>query len=1265
MTSRRLSEAFLTAKQMFNEALRKDAPGRIEATGAEQLRRASAIPTADDRHGSIHGGDLSPAGARRELISPADPDGRGIPRPLTSACGYANNRTPGQITASVDPVDLATGEFLLPQIDLELPGVLPLVLSRRHRSNYRWGHWFGPSWSTTFDMRVVVERHGITVIAEDGVLVAYPLVHAGVTARPSWGELSWTLARTQTGGYRFTDTDQERCWHFDPLPDRDLDPDDTVIAVSAVTDRHGNRIDFHYNANGAPTAVSHSGGYRVLVRTASGRVTGLSMIERNANDPDTARRIRTFGYEDGQLTTVTNAVGADTRFTYDAADRMTSWTDSNATRMEIGYDDVGRVNVQSGTGGVLNTWFEYSETVDRHVTEVTDALESSTTYRFDTELRLRELIDATGASTRYDYETQRRPVRITAPDGAVTHYRYNESAHVVETIRPDGGVVTVGYQSPKRPETVTDADGRVTRYEWDDAENLTAAIDPTGNRTEYSYHANGAVAGIRETSGRCLRIDVDPAGLPVRVSTPDDSVTRIERDFRGLPIRITDPLGSVDRYRWTASGELSEWIDPDDHVETRTYDGEGNLLTHTDRAGGETRYEYGVFDLPITCIDPDSAVTRFEWDAVGRLATVVDPLGNTWTWLRDPVGSVLAATDCNGATTRYHYNLVGKVDTVIAPTGSIRRYRYDPLGRTTEITTDTGSHIHFEYDLGGRILTATSGSSDDPGHVVRLSYNRAGLLETEQLDRQPTMRHEYNAAGRRIARITPSGAVTWWSYDPADRIRSVTANGLDIELHHDALNRPSGQRIGVTTISRTITATGQVTSRSVSVPPASGVPKSASGERCIGLDSYRYRPDGYLVKHAKTRGDDVVRTAYRLDRGGKVTSIVRDDIETECYTYDSLGNITAAGPPDASAAESARSYRQNLLVGHHRTSYDYDPAGRLVRVARAPAEGESECWHYSYDPFDHLTEVRTPTRQRWRYRYDAFGRRVAKWQVHPNGEIVDSIEYTWDGTQLAEQVTGSVTTRWIYEPGTHTPIAQTTDRGDGSPPDSYAILTDLVGMPIELVDARTGRIAGTGTADLWGLVRWDGSVDTPLRFPGQIHDPESGLHYNVHRYYDPRTGRFLTQDPLGLAATLNPNTYPHNPTCWIDPLGLMPCMTLYRGMSGHEYNDLRVNQEFRLINGGPKYFALANPDSDPSLGNSAALELAEHFAKDAAASIHYGVVVEAQVSLDDHDYNRLMTSTSAGHHSWPRDVLRLIAPQELLDVINGGLQRVIVRAKFR
>ncbi|MFF4457878.1 RHS repeat-associated core domain-containing protein [Streptomyces goshikiensis] len=64
---------------------------------------------------------------------------------------------------------------------------------------------------------------------------------------------------------------------------------------------------------------------------------------------------------------------------------------------------------------------------------------------------------------------------------------------------------------------------------------------------------------------------------------------------------------------------------------------------------------------------------------------------------------------------------------------------------------------------------------------------------------------------------------------------------------------------------------------------------------------------------------------------------------------------------------------------------------------------------------------------------------------------------------------------------------------------------------------------------------------TLLRYPGQLFDAETGLHYNFNRYYDPATGRYISPDPLGLAPALNHYTYVPNPFTLWDPLGLAGC----------------------------------------------------------------------------------------------------------------------------
>ncbi|WSR69458.1 RHS domain-containing protein [Streptomyces sp. NBC_01197] len=142
----------------------------------------------------------------------------------------------------------------------------------------------------------------------------------------------------------------------------------------------------------------------------------------------------------------------------------------------------------------------------------------------------------------------------------------------------------------------------------------------------------------------------------------------------------------------------------------------------------------------------------------------------------------------------------------------------------------------------------------------------------------------------------------------------------------------------------------------------------------------------------------------------------------------------------------------------------------------------------------------TPDGTVWRYLYDPLGRRISKSRLSGCGEhVLERIEFTWDGTTLCEQTSHSadlarcVTLTWDYE-GLH-PISQTERITSVDAPQEevdrrfFAIVTDLVGTPTELVD-ETGEVVWHTRSTLWGAATWraDSPVYTPLRFPGQYFD---------------------------------------------------------------------------------------------------------------------------------------------------------------------------------
>ncbi|EEC0297189.1 RHS repeat protein, partial [Salmonella enterica subsp. enterica] len=129
----------------------------------------------------------------------------------------------------------------------------------------------------------------------------------------------------------------------------------------------------------------------------------------------------------------------------------------------------------------------------------------------------------------------------------------------------------------------------------------------------------------------------------------------------------------------------------------------------------------------------------------------------------------------------------------------------------------------------------------------------------------------------------------------------------------------------------------------------------------------------------------------------------------------------------------------------------------------------------------------------------------------------------------------------------YTPVAAITGRGESRKIWYYH--TDLTGT-VQEVTAADGTLVWAGYQAGFGENRGDISnsgayFEQPLRLPGQYFDEETGLHYNLFRYYAPECGRFVSQDPIGLAGGLNLYRYAPNPLTHIDPLGLMDPFDLW------------------------------------------------------------------------------------------------------------------------
>ncbi|MEU5643835.1 putative T7SS-secreted protein, partial [Streptomyces milbemycinicus] len=965
--------------------------------------------------------------------------------------GAAPHATPdlAKTADGTDPVDLASGRMYLPQRDVVLPGALPLVFVRRVESGYRAGRWFGPSWSSTADQRLEIGARGVVFVAEDGLLLSYPHPAPGVPTLPELGP-RWPLERTVEGDYTLTDPDTGRTWYF-------TGPEgggDGEALLAEIGDRNGHRLTFEYDTDGAPAGIVHSGGYHLKITTADGRITALHLAGAAPDGSD--QELIRYAYTDGNLTEVINSSGLPLRFEYDAERRVIAWIDTNGRRYDYVYDNRDRCIAEGGTEGHISLHIDYGPVDERtghRVTTVTTAEGDTTRYLVNDRCQVIAVTDAIGNTVRTRRDRYGRALSRTDALGRTTTFDYDAAGRLTSLTTPDGHRRTAAYNSLGLPVEVAQPDGATWHYAYDDRGNRTTATDPLDNTTHYTYDDHGHLTSTTNALGDTTHIRCDPAGLPVEITDPLGAATTYHRDAFGRPTTITDPLGATTRVEWTVEGKLSRRIAPDGAEQRWTYDGEGNLTVYRDASGGVTAYEYTHFDLLAARTDPDGTRLEFTHDTQLRLTEVTNPQGLTWSYTYDPVGRLLAETDFDDRTLTYDYDPAGQLISRTNPLGQTVSLERDTSGRVVRKDAD-GQVTTFAYDLAGRLTEAAG-----PEVSAVFGRDRMGRVTTEMVNGQVLTR-TYDALGRPVRRTTPSGAKSTFAYDAAGRRTTLTTCGHTLDFTYDAAGQETARQLGPNAaLAQIWDPAGRLSEQTLTTGPEGGT---------LQHRAYTYRPDGHL-----TAIDDQLSgpRTFDLDDAGRVTT-VRAQGWTETYAYDEAGNQTHATWPHEHPATAdttgPRTYTGTRITRAGRVRYEHDTAGRLTLRQRTRLSAKPDTWRYTWDAENHLTTLTTPDNTLWRYLYDPLGRRTAKQRLAPDGETaLEQTDFTWDGPTLVEQTTTTpglphpVTLTWEHDG--FRPLTQTQRTTDATTQREidrrfFAIVTDLVGTPTELVD-ENGDIA--------------------------------------------------------------------------------------------------------------------------------------------------------------------------------------------------------------
>ncbi|WP_186768099.1 DUF6531 domain-containing protein [Streptomyces qinzhouensis] len=1121
-----------------HKATDQDIDDRIKAVKGGDRHAEGGLDGRNGSAGSVRRPEDETSAARK----PAD-----IPNPDSSKLSLQARALAARETCG-DPIDMATGQMVLAQTDVDLPGILPLVLRRTHLTGYTHGISFGPSWAATLDERLERDTRtgGVWWRREDGSSLYYPRTPdiVGDRVDPMAGERLPLTYLSRGGSYVLVVQDLHTglTRHFEPA-EATID----TWWLARAEDRNQNHLTIERGDDDTPSEIVHSGGYHLSITTSGqGRhITALHTVTEAG-----PLRLRGYAYdENGDLTEVRNAVDAPTRFTYDAAHHITGWRDSNDTAFGYVYDAQGRVTATHGTDGILNSRIAYAGPHGDGTTTVTytDSLGHTTAYHANPYGQIITITNPLGATTTQSWDLNDHLLARTDPLGRTTRWEWDDAGDLVSVTPADGTGSRIVYNDLHLPVRITDPQGATQLQTFDERGNCTSRTAPDGTVYRFTHHSNGSVATVVNPLGDALRVSTDSAGLSLALEDARGTRTAYQRDAFGRTVAVTDPLGATTTLVWDAEGHLLRRDSPDGTTESWTYDGEGSCTGRIDPLGGNTRLSHGPFDLLAAQITPDGAEHRFRYDTEQRLTEITDPLGLTWSYTYDPVGRLAAESDFDGRTTRYSYDAAGQPLTRTNAAGETIAYTYNAVGRLSAKDV-AGERTEYAYDDAGRLTEAVSASS----RLTR-TYDASGRLTVETVDGRTT-RYRYDTLGRRTFRSTPTGATTRTLWDELGNRAGLRVDDDHLlAFGHDVLGREIRRTLGDHfTLDSGWDPLGRLTSQTLSTDHGT-----------LHQRQFDYRSDGHPV--SVTDGATGHSVHYGLDPLGRPLTVT-DRHTSENYAYDAAGNQThaaRAGAPSDVDATGSRVFDGTQLLTAGRVAYRYDAAGRLVERRKKRLSRSADVRRYTWDAEDRLTTCTTPSGVTWHYAYDALGRRTAKYRLAEDGSTrLDETRFSWDGTRLAEeeQPGGAVLT-WEYEG--HHPLAQYERRSleqDRIDSRFFAIVTNLAGAPAELLDEH-GDLAWHTRSTVWGTTAYnsDATAYTPLRQPGQYADAETGLHYNYFRHYDPETARYISPDPLGLVPAPNPLAYVTNPQSSSDPLGLTPCVHLYHATNRAGERSIRTN----------------------------------------------------------------------------------------------------------
>ncbi len=974
-----------------------------------------------------------------------------------------------------------------------------------------------------------------------------PASSGGTRITESWYDDQGTLLRQAVGGidlYQKTVEDTaNRRETYTLAPGR---------KTEIVKDEFGNLVKTT-NPDGTTTSAKYSSSHGQVLEEID--EAGVKTQYEYDSKGNRTKRIEAAGTPDQRVTEYeVNSLGQTVKFTRKGRTETNGTVTPDAVWL-IEYGTQGQITQTTDPEGAVR---QYAYDIAGNLLSYTDPLGHVTRYDVDANGNLIKLTDALGRVKAFAYDKLGNLTSYTDARGKATQAAYDAMNRRNRITNPIGGIYQLKYNAQGLPIAETDEDGRTSQTQFDNYLRPTQQSDALGNKTEYGYSlpdgsATGTLPPFYEPSEIryptfTQRTRYDQRNRP-NVQTllnpnaqgTEGLVSSAEYDVRGQVKSETDANGKTRFSRYDALGQLVETTDSLGHKTQALYDARGNLLQITDANGHVNRFEYDRNDRVVKEILPQGQTTAYQYDAVGNLSQQTDPNGHKIAYAYDAVNRLVEAKQYQSGsqlvrTTSFTWD---DTDNLIAwgDTDHTRNQKtsaslnYDAANRKTGETVTYPDAYTLSYGYGYSAAGKKTQLTWPDGTAIAYGYSGHGELSSVNIPGEGTVSVN-QFKWLMPSKITlPGGTVQEKGYDGLLNLESLKVKSPDQQTILDLANT-YGKVQELKNRSRTDTVNG-------------------SGSTATG--TYGYDDETRLTQAVTGTGDGIAS-------------------ETEDFTLDAVGNRIAHSRVQGAWTYDANNRLIQRGVGINATFYQYDDAGNLTQKSEP-----GKITQYAYDTQNRLIEVKDGNGNRIaRYGYDPLDRRIWKevYLPRPTGEgrgegfrtyylyadeglVAESnlnvlpplpTEAGWgEGINAA---TPTIATQYGPRPDaeftTGILFVKTKDsNGQGR----FAYFHhDHLDTPIQATD-KNGTIVWAANYNIFGqaaITTPAATADSPtitssLRLPGQIEDAETGLHYNFRRYYDPSTGRYITQDPIGLAGGDNQYRYGEaDPANVSDPTGECP-----------------------------------------------------------------------------------------------------------------------------